>query len=188
MYLQSSVDCGLGLVPRFRQKDWSLIDRRRLPSRLTRDIQALPIWRGLKLRPTEFSLAAKEPLVENDGFVFVDEDAVLQVPGNCLGQSQLFQVSPFAYEIANVVAMGYLGHGLMDNGALVKIGGGVVGRGPDELDPLFVSLVVGLGAGEGGKKGVMDIDNGLAEGSEEDAGQNLHVSSHDYQLDPVLFE
>lgn len=105
-----------------------------------------------------------------------------------MGQCELFQVSPFAYEIANVVTMGDLGHGLMDNGALVKIGGGVVGRGPDQLDTLFVRLVVGLGAGEGGKKGVMDIDNGFAEGIEEDAGQDLHVSSHDDQLDPVLLE
>jgi len=69
------------------------------------------------------------------------------------------EVAAFAHEVFHAVAMGDLGDVLVDDGALIEIGRGVVGGGPDELDAAAMGLVVGLGSREGREEAVVDIDD-----------------------------
>ena len=82
--------------------------------------------------------------------------------------------------------MGNLGDGLMDNGSLIEIGGSVVGGCSDQFYTLFVGLVIGLRSSECRQERVVDIDYGLPKGIQEDAREDLHVSSHDNELDVVF--
>ncbi len=115
-------------------------------------------------------------LVEDDGFVVVDEDAVFEVPADGLGEDGFFEVAAFAGEVGNGVAVADAGDVLMDDGAFVEIGGGVVGGRPDQFDAALVGLVVGAAAGKGGEEGVMDVDDGSFEGGEKAVGKDLHVA------------
>ena len=51
-------------------------------------------------------------------------------------------------------------HVLVDDRPVVELLGHVVGGRADQLHPAVVCAPVGLGAGEGGQEGVVDVDRG----------------------------
>ena len=85
------------------------------------------------------------------------------MPGNGGRQGEFFHVASFADEIAHRVAVGDVGHGLMDDRPLVEIGCRVVGSCSDQFDAALVGLMVGFGSGESRQEGVVDIDNRLSD-------------------------
>ena len=94
---------------------------------------------------------------EDAGAVLVDQHLMPQVVPDGTGQHQLFQVPALAHQIGYRIPVAYADDVLGDDGPAVQFGGDVVAGGADHLDPAFVGLVIGLGAGKGGQEGVMDI-------------------------------
>lgn len=70
-------------------------------------------------------------LVEDHSFVVVDEDAVIEVEANRLGEDRFLEVFAFANQIRHRVAVIDPSNVLVNDGAFVKISGCVVRRGAD---------------------------------------------------------
>ena len=88
-------------------------------------------------------------LLENHRLVAVDEDAVGEVEADRPGEHHGLQVPPGLGEVANSVAVRHPRRVLVDDRALVELGGRVMRRGPDQLHAPGVGLAVGLPAREG---------------------------------------
>lgn len=80
------------------------------------------------------------------------------------------------------------GDALLDDGALVEVGGDEVGGGADDLDAAVVGLVVGLGALEGRQEAVVDVDDAARHGGAERGREHLHVAREHDELDAVLLD
>jgi hypothetical protein len=72
---------------------------------------------------------------------------------------------------------------LFDDRAGVELLCDVVGGGADQLDAVVVGAAVGVGAGEGGEEGVVDVDGGGAQAGEEVGAEDLHVAGEDEQVE-----
>ena len=124
--------------------------------------------------------------VEDHGLVIVDQDAVLEVPAHRSRGHQALDVAPLAHQVGRRVAMAHPHHVLLDDRALVQIGGRVVRGGADTLHAAAVGLVVGPAAAEGRQEGVVDVDDARRVGLDEVSVENLHVAGQDDQVDLVF--
>src|SRR6516164_712750 len=122
-------------------------------------------------------------LVEDDGFVFVHEYAMSQMPADCLGQNGLLQVLPFADEFFDRMPVTNPGNVLCDNRALVKVRRDIVGSCTDDLDASSVSLVVGVASCKRRKEAMVNIYRRNTCFLEKARTQNLHVAGQDDQID-----
>jgi len=66
---------------------------------------------------------------------------------------------PFWIRSCTWVAVRHASDVLLDDGSLVQLLRDVVAGGPDQFYPTLERRMVGLGAGKGGKKGVVDVDD-----------------------------
>ena len=98
-------------------------------------------------------------LVENDGFITVEQDAIFDVPADRPGEHNFLQVSTFLKQIIDGISMGDANHVLLDNRAVVKHLGDVVAGRTNQFHAAFERLVIRSGADKGGQKGMMDVDN-----------------------------
>ncbi len=104
------------------------------------------------------------------------------------GQDLALQVAALADHVGHSVAVRHAHHVLLDDRSLVEVGGGVVGRRPDQLDAAGLRLVVGSGAGEGGQEGVVNVDDAPRPAAHEVRRQDLHVAGQHHQMDTVALE
>lgn len=125
-------------------------------------------------------------LVENHCFGTIDEHPLLTPPLDGGGQNLALDITAFVDELLGGEVMIHSGDALLDNGALVEIGGDEMGGGTDDFDAAVVGLVVGLGAFEGGQERVVDVDDLARHGGAQAGGQDLHVAGEHDELDPVL--
>lgn len=88
-------------------------------------------------------------LVEDDGFVLVEEDSVFNVPTNCAREHHFFKVSTFFHQIFNGIAMGDTRDALFDDGPVIENFGDIVRSGPNEFYTTIVGLVMRFAADEG---------------------------------------
>ena len=84
--------------------------------------------------------------------------------------------------------MGDVGGVLLDDRALVQVGGGIVGGGADELHAAVVGLPIRVGADEGRQERVVDVDDPTRVSGDETVAEDLHVASHHDQFDAVVGE
>jgi hypothetical protein len=77
-------------------------------------------------------------------------------------------------------------HVLLDDRALVEVGGRVVGGGADQLHAALVGLVIGPPPAEGRQEGVVDVDHGPPELREELLREHLHVAGEHDEVDALL--
>ena len=96
-----------------------------------------------------------EGLTEDDRPVTVEQDPVLAVPAHGPGQCERLGVLPDRGESRRVEGVVDADDFLLDDGALVQVGGDVVGGGAHLLDAPIECLVVGLGALETGQEGCL---------------------------------
>lgn len=72
-----------------------------------------------------------KPLIKDHGFVIVNEDSVVEVETDGLGEDGFFKIPAFADQVRDVIAMVDTDDVLVDDGAFVKVGCRVVGGGTD---------------------------------------------------------
>ncbi|MNZ75324.1 hypothetical protein D3C78_937980 [compost metagenome] len=77
---------------------------------------------------------------------------------------------------------------LGDDRTLVEVVVDEVGGGADQLDPLLVGLVVGLGTLEAGQQRVVDVDRAAVETTAQLGGEHLHVAGKDHQFGAAAFD
>src|SRR5918997_6294693 len=131
---------------------------------------------------------SRKGLLEDYGAVAVDKHPVLQVPPHRAGEDAPLDLAPEADEILGGVAVGYVGDVLVDDGPRVEILRDVVGGRADRLHAPLVSPAVGVGPGEGGQEGVVDVDDAARIGFDKAGGEDLHVASAHHEVDAALGE
>src|SRR5690606_32596530 len=95
---------------------------------------------------------------EDDGLVADLEDAVLGPGAHGSGEHEALGVLTELDELLGGVGVAHPCHLLLDDRALVEVGGHEVRRGADELDAAGVCLVVRPSALEAGQERVVDVD------------------------------
>src|ERR1700694_2294429 len=89
-------------------------------------------------------------LLEDDGFVVVEENSVFNVPTNGAGEDHFFKVAPFFHKVFKGIAMRDARDALFDDGAVVEDFGDIVRGGADEFYAALIGLVMGFRADKGG--------------------------------------
>ena len=89
-------------------------------------------------------------LLEDDGFVVIEEDSVFNVQANGAGEDHFFKVAPLFHQIFNGIAMRDASDTLFNDGAVVEDFGDIVRGGADEFYAALIGLVMGFRADEGG--------------------------------------
>ena len=92
---------------------------------------------------------------------------------------------PTRVEILGALAMVDAHDVLIDDRAVVELGGHVVGGRADQLDPALVRAPVGVGARERGQERVVDVDRGHLDALQELAAEDLHVAREHEQIGPA---
>lgn len=103
-----------------------------------------------------------QDLVEDDGLVIVNQNSIVEVKSYGVGEDGFFEIFALTDQIRDVIAMINSSDILMDDGAFVKISGGVVGGGSNQFNATGMGLMVGLSSGKSREEGVMDIDDWAA--------------------------
>ena len=125
---------------------------------------------------------------EDDGAVAVDDGAVVDVEADAFGDGGAFAVAAEADEVGGGVEVVDAFDFLFDDGSGVEVGGDVVAGGADEFDAAFVGLAVGVGAGEGGEEGMVDVDDAAGEVAAEVGGEDLHEAGEHDEFDVLVFD
>lgn len=142
-------------------------------------------WLNFQKVLISFDISYKH-LVEDNSLGAVQEDTLLAPPLDGSGKNLALDVAALVDELLGAHGVVGPGDALLDNGALVKVSGDEVGGGADDLNAALESLVVGLGALEGGQEGVVDVDDLAGHDLAELGGEDLHVAGEDDELDVVL--
>src|SRR5277367_6486750 len=132
-------------------------------------------WRHNAAGPARVEGAPKQQLLENDGFISIEQDAVFDVPANGAREDDLFDVAAFLDEFVDGVAMRYALDALFDDRAVVEHLGDVMRRGANEFYATVKSLLVRLGSDKRGQEGMMNVDDPLRKLLDEVCRQHLHV-------------
>ena len=125
--------------------------------------------------------------LEDDGFVAIDEHTVFAVPLHGSGQHLAFGVLAHGGQVFHCFGVIDSGHVLFNDGALVKIGGDVMGRCANQLDTTVMRLVVGFCTLEAGQKAMVNVDSTTTQMTAQVVRENLHVTRQDYKLRAFLF-
>jgi len=116
-------------------------------------------------------------LLEDDGFVAVEQDAVFDVPADGSGKDDLFDVAALFYQIVDRVTVRYALDTLFNDGPVVEDFCDVMGCGANDFYAAVEGLLMGLRADECGQEGMMNIDDLLRKLLDEAGGKHLHIAS-----------
>jgi hypothetical protein len=119
-------------------------------------------------------------LLEYDGLVSVQENAVFDVPANGARENYFFYIPAFLDEIVDGIAVVDTDHVLLNDGAIVEDLGNVVRGCTDQFDAALKRLMVRLGSDKRRKERVVDVDEIFgAKGNDKFGGKDLHVACED---------
>ena len=110
---------------------------------------------------------------------------MLGVPAHRPGQRDPLRVAPERGQLRRGRVVLHPGHLLLDDGALVQLGGHVVRGRPDHLHAVVVGLLVGPGAAEAGQERVVDVDDPPGQLRAHLRGQDPHVPGQHHEVDAV---
>ena len=127
-------------------------------------------------------------LIEDHGFSPVHQDSALNVATNSSCQHDFLKIPPFPNEILHRIPMSHANHVLFDDRSFVQVLGRVMGGRSNDLHATVVRLSVGIGSDKGRKKGMVDVDDGAAYLGQEISTEDLHIASHDHELDAMLLQ
>ena len=128
------------------------------------------------------------PSVEDDGSVFIGQQAMVKVPIDGAGEHDFFEIAAEADEIVHALAVGDPDDVLLDDGAFVELLCDVVGRGADDFDAAVVGGLIGACAGIGGEKGLVDIDDASGKRLDKGGAEDLHVAGENDKVDAGVLE
>lgn len=97
--------------------------------------------------------------IKYDRLCPVYKDPVLTPPFDRSAQYLALDVTALVDEFLGGHVVIDTGNSLLDDGALVEVGGDKMGGGANDLDATVISLMVGFGALEAGEERVVDIDD-----------------------------
>ena len=101
---------------------------------------------------------------------------------HCTGKDNPLNILAHGGQFVGCHAMADRLHVLFDDRAVVQLGGNEVGGGADQFHAAPVGLVVGLGALEAWKEGVVNVDDASGEPLTQGWGQDLHVARQHHEI------
>jgi hypothetical protein len=107
---------------------------------------------------------------------------VLEMQRHRAREHQALHIASHPLEVPRVLAVVHADHILVDDRPVVEHLRHVVRGGPDQLHPALTRTTVGVGAREGRKEGVMDVDDRHPHPLQEIAAEDLHVACQHEQL------
>jgi len=122
-------------------------------------------------------------LGEDNGFVAMDEDAILNMPHHRPGQHGALDLPTDAPEFSRAMPMVNTVDILFDDRAGIELIRHIVGGRADELDASMGGLGVWVCAGEGRQKAMVDVDDPVLPLFDERGRQYLHVSRQHDEID-----
>jgi hypothetical protein len=122
---------------------------------------------------------ADKLLVEEDCFIFLDDDAVFEVAAEAACEHDVFDIFSEPHHIFEGVVVTDADDVLFDDWSGIEFFGCIVACGADEFDSAFDGLLVGSGSDERGQEAVVDIDDAMEVFIAEPAGKYLHVAGKD---------
>ena len=131
---------------------------------------------------------AARRLLEDDGAVAVEQDAVLGVPAHGPCERPALDVLTQRHQVLDGPRVVHPLDVLLDDRALVEVARHVVRRRADELDPAVVRLRVRARTLERGQERVVDVDHPALQPSAQVVGQDLHVPRQHDELDVELLD
>src|ERR1043166_4637816 len=87
----------------------------------------------------------KTLLGQDNGFGVRDDNKSFYMPCYRPGQNATFYVPPDMHQVRRGLAMGHPLDVLLDNGAVIQIGGHIMGGGADDFDAPCIGLLVWVG-------------------------------------------
>ncbi len=111
---------------------------------------------------------------------------MLGVPAHGAGQHRGLDLAADGDHLPRAGGVAYAAHVLLDDRAVVEVGGDVMGGGADQLDAAGVRLVVGPRALEARQEGVVDVDAFAGEPRAHLGAQHLHVAGEHHEVDLKL--
>ncbi len=123
---------------------------------------------------------------EHHGFVAVAQNAMLHLPAHGAREHDALHILADGGEVGRTHGVVDAFDVLLDDGAFVEIGGDVMRRGANELDPARIGLRVGARALEAGQERVVDVDGSAFELGAELSAQNLHIAREHQQRRAAL--
>src|SRR5215213_5850744 len=107
------------------------------------------------------------------------------MPAGGAGKRPPLYLAAEADQVLDRVAVGDLGHVLVDYGSRVELFGDVVGARADGLHAPLVCPTVGVSTGEGRQEGVVYVDDPVRISFDELWRKYLHVAGQHHQVDAV---
>src|SRR4051794_25190161 len=110
----------------------------------------------------------------------MDQDAIGEMIPHAASEGEPLTIAAEPQQVGGQMEVLSADHLLVDDRSGIQLGGDVMAGRPDELHAAFVRLHVRIGPGEGGKEGMMDIDDASGPAFADTWGDDLHVASeHD---------
>ena len=104
---------------------------------------------------------------------------------NTTRQDDSLQIAPFSDQVFDRIPVADTHDILFDNGAIIQLFRDIVARSAYQLDASPIGLVIGLGSGKRGQKGMVNIDDAVVIIGRKLGAQNLHIPSQHEQIDPL---
>src|ERR1022692_3480701 len=124
-------------------------------------------------------------LIEDDGFIAVSQNAVVEVPLHCPREHRALDIPALFDQSFHLIAVRYAQHVLFDNRAVVKRRGDVMAGGADELHPAPERRVVRPRSHKGGQERMVYIDDAAGILRHEFRRKDLHVPREHDEVDAL---
>ena len=98
------------------------------------------------------------------------------MPAHGLGQDAPFDLPTDSNHIVHTISVGNMRDILIEDGPGIELRCDVMSRGPDDLYPSFIGLLIRVRSDKRRQKRVMNIDDRLAVRFQELRRQNLHIT------------
>ncbi|MPL84484.1 hypothetical protein SDC9_30449 [bioreactor metagenome] len=125
---------------------------------------------------------------EHHRLAAVDEGAVVDMGVDRAGEHLRLDVTAKAHVILGRLRMGDAHRVLLDDRALVEIGGDVMRRRANELHAALIGLLVGVRALEARQERVMDVDDPARHLGAQRIREDLHVARQHHELGAGLVD
>ena len=127
-------------------------------------------------------------LVKHHSFSAIHQHPSFDMVVHSAGQDNLLQVPPLSLQIIDGIPVSHADDVLLDDWTFIQIVRGIVRRGSDDFHASVIGLPIGIGADESGQEGVVDIDDWTPDLGEKGRAEDLHVPSHDHELDTMILQ
>src|SRR6266568_817026 len=122
------------------------------------------------------------PSGEDNRLVLMDDDPIVQMPAHRASEHRPLDMAAKPPQVVGRATVVDADNVLLDDGARVKLGGHVMRGRTDKLDAALGGGLVRVGADEGRKETVVDVDDRLRVRGEKPWRQDLHVPGEHHKI------